>query len=526
MSSTRRPSLAILLLLPGLLLLPLTWQAGLHATDTTIRSDLLPHLIYHNLMQAGQWPWLNPHAGLSRPLAADPQYAAWYPTTWLYALITPTEALPAILWLHYALLVCGTYRLARCTVAPRRSALALSITVGLLAALSLSTIKLTTLCAFAWTPFVLWSLLAYARSPSVGPASVLRLSLAALLLTLQSLAGAPQWAIITAIAAAALMLLVRRQPTTIILTRWLNACICAAGLGTIQWLPLLALMPHLDWTSQSDHLRQIPTQPLDDTSRIAAALRELRTSDARLWVADAPQTPDAPLGPLAARLIPRANTLQHIPTLNDPGPLQPTAQHAYLGLANTPTASQRDRLLHDPRWTRHCNVGWTLLANPETPPPADAKLVLTTRARERLYRQPLAGGWAMFADAAQPGIVRCLQHSPNHIALRVDTWPAAMNQPDQASAEHVLLLISQLALPGWSATHAGHQLPITRVDGLLLGLQLPAGRCLDIRCNYFPPGLIAGLTITLLCAAALATAVLLTLLRPQPIPPRRGATAL
>jgi hypothetical protein len=71
-----------------------------------LRTDFA-RLLEHGLPS---WdPWL--HGG--QPLLSNPHYAAWYPTTWLLAVLRPHVALQWAVLLHAALAFAGAWRLAR-----------------------------------------------------------------------------------------------------------------------------------------------------------------------------------------------------------------------------------------------------------------------------------------------------------------------------------------------------------------------------------------------------------------------------
>jgi uncharacterized membrane protein YfhO len=56
---------------------------------------------------------------------------------------------------------------------------------------------------------------------------------------------------------------------------------------------------------------------------------------------------------------------------------------------------------------------------------------------------------------------------------------------------------------GWSAKNgSGRAIPISRAEGILLALDLPAGDS-DVRLSYVPPGMRAGAAISAVTAAAI-----------------------
>jgi hypothetical protein len=248
-------------LLPGLMLAPVWHLAGLGAGEDDILYYFPARTFFHETIQAGQWPWLNPWTGLGRPFAADPQTAFWYPFTWLFALLPPLLAYPASLWLHYSLALWGMYRLLRLTPLSRTAALFGGIAFAFCGFMLAHRAHFTMQHAAAWAPWVLWALVRYARTPDTEAgrhASTQRLVTAAVVLALQCFAGHIQIAALT-VAGALIWLLARgsatptsperkrraRRPRTRgggvsvwrAFSGWLIACICAAGLFAVQWLP-------------------------------------------------------------------------------------------------------------------------------------------------------------------------------------------------------------------------------------------------------------------------------------------------
>ena len=80
------------------------------------------------------------------------------------------------------------------------------------------------------------------------------------------------------------------------------------------------------------------------------------------------------------------------------------------------------------------------------------------------------------------------------------------------------LVMRETWVKGWSARVNGAPAAISRADGRYRSVEIPAGRS-RVELRYHPPGLRAGLVISLLSAGAL---VAIGLRRPQP-PQRRMA---
>lgn len=69
-----------------------------------------------------------------------------------------------------------------------------------------------------------------------------------------------------------------------------------------------------------------------------------------------------------------------------------------------------------------------------------------------------------------------------------------------------LLVVSQAWSPGWSATVDGRPAPVVRVDGVVQGVPVPAGRS-RVELRYRPPGLIAGGATSALAVAGIGAAL-------------------
>jgi hypothetical protein len=130
-------------------------------------------------------PWI--HGG--QPLASNPNYAAFYPPTWLAAVVAPSYALSLVAVLHAALAFAGAWLFAR-RLGCGRGAAALAAVgfaaggplIGLVHAFNL-------LCGIAWLPWVgLGADSAFAAGPRrwLRPAAGCGAALAA-----QLLAGEP-----------------------------------------------------------------------------------------------------------------------------------------------------------------------------------------------------------------------------------------------------------------------------------------------------------------------------------------------
>ncbi|HMQ15514.1 MAG TPA: hypothetical protein PKC49_06015, partial [Phycisphaerae bacterium] len=275
---------------------------------------------------------------------------------------------------------------------------------------------------------------------------------------------------------------------------WLLSALLAADLGVIGWT--LDVPPAA--RSAADLLSGLPRD---------GWVARVRESGQRLWVVsprdDPRQRPRQYIDPLA-KVVANTNMLVGVQSATDYGPLQPDAYDRlfpHKPWGETAEIDPRPRLL-DPRWRRVLNIGWILLCRDDLPPPPGAELVHTTVAGYRLYRNHDAGGPAFMEDAAHPGIV--VYHARGHAAFatRVVPWPPAM--PERGAApggERVV--VARLALPGWSAWSDGRRLPIEEACGGLLAVRVVGSRPVDVEWRYFPPGLAAGVGVSVLTALGL-----------------------
>ncbi len=282
----------------------------------------------------------------------------------------------------------------------------------------------------------------------------------------------------------------RRQPPR----AWLLILATALDLGVIGWT--------IDVPAGAPRVADLiePRSPAD-------WLEEVRESPHRLWVVTAREDgkPGEYIEPVA-KAVANTNILRRVATLTDYGPLQPrvvTQQFGFKPWGETDAAAP---LLQDTAWMRAFNVGWVLLTAPDSPAPADCELVRETPAGYRLYRNPSASGWALFADASQPGAVRSAASTTTSLRADADTWPATAAPQSPAR-----VLISQLALPGWSVRVNGQPAPIQPTVAGLLAVDVPTGAAATIECVYRTPGLRLGAVVT----AATAGLLLLTLWRPR-----------
>jgi hypothetical protein len=85
------------------------------------------------------------------------------------------------------------------------------------------------------------------------------------------------------------------------------------------------------------------------------------------------------------------------------------------------------------------------------------------------------------------------------------TWGADWSTVTVTANRPGLLVLSQAWSQGWQATVRGRSVPAVRVDGLVQGVPVPAGRSL-VRFSYHAPGLRPGLLVSVATAAAFLAA--------------------
>jgi len=238
----------------------------------------------------------------------------------------------------------------------------------------------------------------------------------------------------------------------------------------------------------------------------------VRDSGRRLWVVSTRVNgvPGEYVHPID-KVVANTNVLRGIPTLTDYGPFQPRSIVQRFNFKPWGETDDAVRLLENTRWMRWYDIGWVLVCG-DLPAPADCELVATTAEGWRLYEYPSAGGAAMFELATQPGAVRSAVASPYEFTTAFDTWPTpvASLKPREVEAQHPTwprLVVSRVALPGWTAKRGNETLASDPVDGVLMGVRVPPGEAGEVSWSYFPPGLRAGAAISALTVVVLIAAL-------------------
>jgi hypothetical protein len=260
---------------------------------------------------------------------------------------------------------------------------------------------------------------------------------------------------------------------------WWLVALVAADLGIIGWT---LDVPY--GTSRRELL---------DPGHSADWLRQVRESGGRLWVVtDTEGIYRDPLAKAAAN----TNVLLGLRTLTDYGPLQPSVLHRVFHFAAWGVTDHAAALLRDTKWMRACNVEWVLVCESDLPDPAGCEPVLMTVEGWRLFRNPAAGGYAFLEDAGASAAVRAVEHTPYLWTTVADGYDA------RGPLGRMRVVLSCVALPGWTATVDGQRAQVDVTGEGLLSVIVPA-RAVEVRWEYSPPGLIAGLLISTGCAAGL-----------------------
>lgn len=286
----------------------------------------------------------------------------------------------------------------------------------------------------------------------------------------------------------------------LVLRRWDRPALVAL-------LPLLTLsdLGVIGWTIDVPRGRRSPDELLSSRER-EGWLAAVQGGSARLWVVTPRHSLRDPPGEYVDPIdkgVANTNILAHVRSLTDYGPLHPRPfirRFDFKPWGELPAAATR---LLDEDWRRPFNVGWLLLCDESLPIPPGCELVLRTPRGWRLCRNPDAGGEVFFEDATQPGAIRCVEHSPYRFRTTVTPWPPVLEAPRNEAARPVRLVVSRLALPGWTARLDGQPARIEAAYGLLLSVLVPADRTVQVEWSYSPPGLWIGAGISALSAAAL-----------------------
>lgn len=264
---------------------------------------------------------------------------------------------------------------------------------------------------------------------------------------------------------------------------WLLAVVLAVDLGIVGW--------------SIDVPRGVSSgAALRDRGQAAAWRAAVEGTDGRLWVV----TDTAGVYRDALRKgAANSNVLLRIPGVTDYGPLQPRVLQPLFQFAPWGVTPAAGRLLTESAWMRACNVGWVLVCDAGWPAPAEGELVRTTPAGWRLYRVPMAGGFACFEDASVAGAVHVRAETPYRWITRVDSYAPGVLR------DRVRVILSQVAIPGWQAWADGRPVRVGASREGLLAVEVPFGGPVEIVWAYFPPWLVPGAWITAATTIGLVT---------------------
>ena len=120
-------------------------------------------------------------------------------------------------------------------------------------------------------------------------------------------------------------------------------------------------------------------------------------------------------------------------------------------------------------------------------------------------RTPFDPGTTAFVERDCPACRDATQPGPAGTVER-RRWDTASVTVDVRADRPALVVVSQAWFPGWRAAVDGRAAPVIRVDGLVQGVLVPAGRH-HVRLHYEAPGLRAGALVSGATLAALLVAL-------------------
>jgi hypothetical protein len=193
-----------------------------------------------NLIHSGEMPYLNTAVNLGQPILANPNYATFYPPTWLYVLLPFDVAWNLLFIIHVLWAALGMYWLVRILKCGELAALAAAITFAFsgtfLSCLNYSNMAI----AGSWLPWVAGSTIqAYFGGGKWSHGAII-------MLALQFLAGEPTITVITSLLVGIGWLIGLQKATdrSKILFRGIWILTLAALLICIQLIPALMWLPY------------------------------------------------------------------------------------------------------------------------------------------------------------------------------------------------------------------------------------------------------------------------------------------
>jgi hypothetical protein len=194
-------------------------------------------------------------------------------------------------------------------------------------------------------------------------------------------------------------------------------------------------------------------------------------------------------------------------------------ERLYARLARTdPVYSQPIERWTDP-WLDRLGVRWVIAA-PHQLPPVNGWRLAYDGNDARIWQRARALPLVRWEDVDGASEEKTSWVGLKLLPRRPGLWEIAWTTPRPR-----LLVVAETWEAGWRATVNGQSVPVEPIDGVLLGVHLPAGQG-HLSLRYRPRGLIAG---ALLSSAGLAIAfgwAITGLKRRQPLPPPRSFAAL
>jgi hypothetical protein len=210
--------------------------------------------------------------------------------------------------------------------------------------------------------------------------------------------------------------------------------------------------------------------------------------------------------------IPRATSAKGIRTVGGYDPLAPGAYLDVAGVDYRGAVDPASRLLSPGSHVADLlRVTWVvgddLQGRARTAALPEAFLVGEARETTRAAAVAAAHGEVPFDPAATALVEGCepcraaTDPGPAGRAGAVRRGPSSARVEVDADRPAVLV-VSEAWAPGWSATVDGESAPVVRVDGVVQGVPVPAGRSV-VSLEHRPPGLRAGAATSLAVLAAL-----------------------
>jgi hypothetical protein len=205
-----------------------------------------------NMLASGQWPLWNPYIFAGTPLLASVYPGVLYPPNWLFAVLPPVMAMNAVVLISYEITIIGSYLYARKIGSSRTGAIIAASLFSLGGFMIVHLGHTSRIAAAAWLPWVLLAL-----EHLYEQAQWRWVTLGALFLGLQFVAGEPQMTFNTALVCGAYVLfclLFRAQAVSRLrfLLSGFAMALCGALFSLSQYLPARELQ-QLSGRAQLDY---------------------------------------------------------------------------------------------------------------------------------------------------------------------------------------------------------------------------------------------------------------------------------